>query len=175
MKIGGREVKGLTEEILVLPRLDGDVVFRARAVSDMKTFNKMCPMPKAPSMLVAGGFQSNVKDAGYLAQLNRHSELRLAYLMIKSLEPTGIEWDTVKMDDPNTWSNWEIDLSSAGFTDVEIQRVTVCVMQANSLDEGKLARAREAFLLGQGMSAQFSGPSTEPGSMPSGEPASDSE
>jgi hypothetical protein len=175
MKIRGKEVKGVSEEVLVLPRLDGNIVFKAKAVTDMELFQKMCPLPKAPSMLVAGGFQSNTADPNYLKMIQRHSELRMGYIMIKSLEPSEIEWDTVVLDQPQSWLNWREDLSKAGFTEVEIERITVCVLQANCLDESKLARAREDFLAGQGMLAKFSGLPTEPANTPSGEPVNDSE
>lgn len=175
MKIGGRDVNGVAEEILVLPRLDGDIVFKARAVTDMETFNRMCPLPKAPSVLVAGGFKANTEDPSYLEMVQKHSELRLAWVVINSLSPSEIEWDTVKIDKPQTWLNWQQDLLNAGFTSIEIERITVCVLQANCLDEGKLARAREAFLRGQGTLAKFSGQTSEPASTQSGEPASGSE
>jgi len=162
MKISGQEIKGPSEEVLVLPRLSGDIVFRARAVLDMTEFAVLCPLPKAPGRLTRDGFKSNTEDPSYRQQIDRHSNLRLAYLVIHSLEPSDIEWDTVNDEDPNSWLNWETDLSKSGFSAVEIQRVMVVVMQANSLDEGKLKEARDSFLLGQAQLKEVcSGQSTE--------------
>lgn len=173
MKIGGKQVSGPSEEVLVLPRLDGDIVLKARAVLDMDEFTNSCPLPKAPGMLTKDGFKSNTDAPAYREQLNLHSNLRFAFIALKSLEPSNIEWDTVTMDKPNTWANWEVDLRAAGFSGVEVQRITVLIMQANSLDEGKLKSAREAFLLGQAaMQAQCSGQSTEQLSTQSGQPVS---
>ena len=174
MRVGGKEIKGPAEEVLVLPRLDGDLVFRARAVRDYAMFQKMVHEPVAPSILVRGGHQKNYKDANYLQLLDRHSQLRLAFLVIKSLQE--VEWDTVDIADPNTWMNWEKDLIEGGLSDIEVQRVMGCVMTSNSLNEAKLVEAREAFLRGQGTTqVEFSGPATGPESTQSGVPVSDSE
>lgn len=175
MKISGVEPSGPSEEVLVLPRANGDIVFKARAVTDMTAFNNQCPPPKAPGRLVAGGkWEANVDAPAYREQLEKHAELRMGYIVINSLQ--DIEWDTVDIDQPSTWSNWMQDLKSAGFSDTEVNRVLVLCLQANCLDEAKLKEAREAFLLGQGaMKGQSSGLSTEQESTQFGEPAKDSE
>jgi hypothetical protein len=176
MKIAGVTPSGPTEEVLVLPRANGDVIFRARAVVDLDEFNAMCPMPKAPGMLTKDGFRANVDAPAYKEMVQRRSNLHMAYIVIKSLEPSEIEWDSVQDDKPDTWPNWEEDLKNAGFNSVEIQRIFVCCLQANSLDETKLKLAREAFLAGQGnQSGASTGQSTEPESTQSGEPATDGE
>jgi len=176
MKIGGQEVNGPAEEVLVLPRSNGDIIFRAEAVLDMDPFIAMCPMPKAPGVLTKDGFRPNTDAPAYRSELNRHSQLRFSYIAIHSLAPSAIEWDSVDFDNPSTWSNWETDLRKSGFSGVEIQRITVLIMQANALDEGKLKAAREAFLLGQAVrSEESSGQNTEQESTPPGQPVSDSE
>lgn len=173
MKIGGVEVKGPAEEVLVLPRPTAeDIVFRARAVLDMTHFNAMCPEPKPRKMIVAGGVKEDDRSPSYLADCQKHAQLRFAYIAIKSLEPSDIEWETVVMDKPDTWENWEKELRDAGLSSIEVNRVVICVMQANSLDEGKLEAARESFLRGLEVpSEKSSGPETEPETTPSGEPA----
>lgn len=151
MKIGGREVKGRCMEVLVLPRLDGDIVIKAEAVLDLAAFEALCPAPTAPSVMRAGGvFEPNLQDEGYRAREARFGQLRYDYICLKSLEPSQIEWEKVDLDKPETWGSWKQELRDAGFSNVEIQRIEVCVLQANSLDEEKLKSAREAFLRGQG-------------------------
>ena len=178
MKIGGVVVEGPSEEVLVLPRPTsphGDIVIRCRAVLDMTHFHNMCPEPKAKPVLVAGGFKPNEKDPGYLEQVANYSQLRFAYIALKSMEPSEIEWETVVMDQPSTWTKWEGELKEAGISAIEINRIVACVMQANSLDEAKLEKARESFLLGlaENPKEKSSGPDTEPSTTPSGEPAKD--
>jgi hypothetical protein len=171
MKIGGIEVKGPNEELLVLPRGDQQIVIRARAVLDMETFEKLCPEPKPPGKRTKDGFVPNPDDPGYKSVLEAYQNKRLAYLVIKTLEPSEIEWTTVNIDNPSTWTNYMKDLHDGGLSNIEINRVIVCVMQANALDEKKLEEARKLFLRGQVKeSEESSGQSTEQVTMPSGEP-----
>lgn len=149
MKIGGVEVKGLCEEILVLPRLDGDIVIRARAVTDLETFEKMCPAPVAPGIRTRDGFKPNLKDENYMQLQANYIAQKLAYICLKSLEPSEIEWTNVKLEDPSTWKDWQDELKAAGISEIECNRIVACVMQANALDEDKLKTARDVFLRGQ--------------------------
>lgn len=176
MKIAGVEVKGPNTEILVLPRPDGPIVIKAQAVCDMSDFDTICPLPKAPTKLTKDGPVQILKDPTYLSNLQAFGDRKMAYMVLKSLEPSQIEWETVDMGNPKTWPNWEKELRKAGFSDFEISRITMCAMQANSLDETKLREAREVFLRGQEEAdKKSSGPQTELENMPSGQPAKDSE
>lgn len=152
MKIGGVELNGPNEDILVLPRLNGpDLIFRARAIVDMGEFDALCKVPEAPGIRTAKeGFKKDYADGNYLSQMETYHERRVSYMIIKTLEPSEIEWDTVEIDNPGTWANWKKDLQSGGLSDNEIGQVVNCVASANSLDENKLKEARESFLRGQG-------------------------
>jgi hypothetical protein len=174
MKIGGVDPKTLPkEEILVLPRGEQEIVFRAVGIPDYDEFDKLCPEPKPPGKLTKDGWEANEDDPDYKSVLANHNAKRLAWMAVKSLEPSEIEWDSVVPSKPSTWTNWQKDLKEAGFSQVECNRVMQLVFQANCLDEEKLKRAREVFLLGQQPApSEFSGQSTEPENTPSGEPAS---
>lgn len=149
MKIGGVDPKTLpNEEYLVLPRQDQAIVLRARGLQDLQEFAKMCPEPTAPVKLTPNGTVPDPEQPGYKASLGEYQKRRLAYLVVKSLEPSEIEWDTVKTDVPATWMNWEQDLRANNFSQTECNLVLMLVMQANALDEAKLQKAREVFLRG---------------------------
>lgn len=176
MKIGGVDVGGPCEEVLVLPRLKGDVVIRTHAVMSMDEFDKLCPEPKPKKVLKAGGWQESTDDPTYKALMEEYGNRRWNYIALKSLEPSQIEWKHVDLGDPRTWEKWTEELAEAGFSSVEINRITVCVMQANALDEAKLEKARDAFLRGSGEEPEnTSGPQTGPQNTPSGELVNDSE
>ena len=177
MRIGGIEIKGPAEEVLVLPRLEGnDIVIRAQAVMDMDTFDALCPVPKPPGVRTKDGWKPNEKDETYQERVTQHGERRFAYMVIKSLEPSEIEWETVDLGDPSTWLGWTDEFKKAGISSTEVNRIIVCVMQANALDEAKLKEARDLFLRGPVLEPnEYSGPNTEPENTPSGKPASDSE
>ena len=172
MKIGGVEVKGPSEEILILPRLTGDIVIRARAVTELDEFTKRFPEPKPRGIRTAKkGFQPDVDDPVYKQEVATWNELYNAFLLIKSLEPSEIEWDHVDVEKPSTWGLWKQDLLEAGLSIMEVSRIVTCVSSANCLDEGKLERAREVFLRGlEEREKEFSGPEAEPPSTQSGEP-----
>jgi hypothetical protein len=149
MKIGGVDPKTLpTEEVLVLPRGSSQIVFRAQGLPDMEEFNKLVPEPKVPGKLTPQGYEPMPNDPNYVAVLTEYNKRRLSYLVVKSLAPSDIEWDTVKIESPGTWGNWEADLKANSLSQVECNLVLRLVMEANSLDESKLKRAREFFLLG---------------------------
>jgi len=173
MKIGGVDPSTLPiEEILVLPRGDQQIVFRATGVPDYDEFLKLCPEPKPPGKLVPSeGWVPNKDDPGYKSLKDAYDSKRLAWMVIKSLEPSEIEWDTVDPDNPSTWLNWDGDLKNAGMTQVECNRVMGLVFQANCLDEAKLAKAREVFVLGQQpVPSEFSGQATGATTTQSGGP-----
>ncbi len=151
MKIGGVTVTSC-EEVLVLPRTEGEnIPFRAQAVDINDEFNGRVPEPVPPMLLGKGGQQTpDLADQDYQKAVSHRNELRFAFMMIRSLEPSAIEWETVDINQPNTWLKWSDELMEAGLSEVEIKRVIDCVMSANSLDEEKIKAAREAFLRGQG-------------------------
>jgi len=176
MKIGGKEIGGLHEELLVLPRGEDQVVFKARAVADMDEFEKICPEPKAPGRLTKDGFVPNTKDENYKKMVDHYGDQRLAYMCILSLEPSDIEWEKVDIANPKTWRHWKEELKAAGITEIETNRIVQTVMRANSLDEAKLDEARATFVRGLEEQAEASsGLQAEPETTPSGEPAPASE
>lgn len=172
MKIGGKTVTAPPKELLVLHREPENIVFWGQAIPDMEEFHTLCPLQDPPGKLTKDGWVPDSNDPGYLTVLENHGKQRLGYMVIHTLEPSEIEWDTVKVDNPKTWTNWEADFLKAKFTQIEIQRIIQLVLDANSLNEEKLARAREDFLRGRVQVQQpISSPSTAPESLPSGEPA----
>lgn len=153
MKINGRIVKGPNYELVVIPRGNGDdnIVMKAMAVLSMDEFDKLCPTPTPPAKIKAGGEKEfNFQDKNYQLTMVRHGKQRLAWTIIESLRlgDNGIEWDKVKVDDCNTWENWETDFRDAGFSNVEVQRVMAGVFAANCLNEAMIESARATFLRG---------------------------
>jgi len=173
MKIAGIDPKTLSNEvILVLPRGETKIVFRAKGLPDMAEFDALCPTPKPPGKFTKDGWIPNLTDTTYQQVLGEWAKKKLGFTVFRSLAPSEIEWDSVKENDPRTWPNWEQDLKSAGLTQVECNRVLALVFEANALDDAKLQKAREVFLRGQEpMPEEFSSPRTEQPSTPSGGPA----
>ena len=134
----------------MLPRVGGEIVFKARGINDMDEFNRLCPEPQPPTLLTGDGKKkTDDKDKDYLAECEEYGRRKWGYIVVKSLEPSNIEWDTVKLEVPSTWANWDSELRANGITSVECNRVFSLALAANSLDERKLNKAREVFLRGR--------------------------
>jgi hypothetical protein len=173
MKIAGIDPTTLNQEtMLVLPRGETQIVFRAKGLKDMSEFNALCPLPKAPVKRTKEGIVSNTADSSYQQLMQQWGAKRLGFMVVKTLAPSAIEWDSVNIDDPETWTKWEDDLKNGGLTQFECNRVTALVMEANSLDDAKIERALAVFLAGQEQVAESaSGQPTEPANTSSGVPA----
>lgn len=171
MKIGGIDPKSMSPDYtLVLPRGEGMIVFKARGLADMDEFNKFVPEPVPPKKRTKDGIIDDVNATNYKTDMEHYGKRRLAYMVVKSLEPSEIEWEKIDLNNPGTWHNWEHDLKAAGFSNIECSRIVGLVLEANCLDENKLKQAREVFLRGpQPESAESNGQSTAPANTPSGE------
>jgi hypothetical protein len=171
MKIGGIDHKTLCNEcLLVLPRSEQNLVFRARGLKDMDVFNARCPQPKPPGKMTRDGVVPLDNDPAYQTVLGEWAKKRLGFIVVNSLEPSQIEWDSVNLDDPRTWTNWESDFRGGGLSEIECSRVLSLVLEANALDESKLQKARESFLLGQVQKSEATfGLASEQVNTPSGE------
>jgi hypothetical protein len=177
MKIGGIDPVQLSnEDFIVLPRGKQNIVIRAKALPDMDEFYALCPEPTPPGKLTKDGWVPEPNDEGFRAIKATWSLKRVAYMVIKSLEPSAIEWDIVDVSNPKTWNKWDEELRNNGITQIEVSRILHLVFEVNSLDEDKLQKARDFFQLGQEKAKlESSGQPTEPPTTQSGEPASTSE
>jgi len=174
MKIGGIDPTTLPSEVfLVLPRGDTEIIFRASPVQSMDEFEALCPKPNPPGKMTRDGWVPMPEDPTYQQLISEWGQKRLGYMILKSLEPSKVEWDTVNEADPRSWRNWSSDLRKGGLTDIECHRVMNLVLEANCLDEAKLKKAREVFLAGEAAKVASSGLPVAPQNTPSGAPASE--
>ncbi len=179
MKYKGRQLKGPREKVVPIIRSEeegGNIIFVVKGVVDIEPFYAICPGPKAPvDMLPGGKTRENIEDPGYKDELNRWWSKRSAWIAITSLRDSPeLEWDRVKFDDPNTWTEWQKELQEAGFVDGEIGRVLTAIMDVNGLSEALVEEARQSFLTTRANQASGqSSPTVAPASTPSGTPASE--
>ncbi len=178
MKLNGKKVEGPNEEVVVIPRRSGNLVFKARAVLDYDIFDAACPTPQPREVLKPGGERTLLIDEkAYLEAMNEWSANKTNWMVLKSLEATeSLEWETVNMDNPGTWANYRDELQAASLSPMEIARIVNAVIAACGLDQRKIDEATEAFLAGlaeEQLGECF--PGSEQSDTPSGEVASDSE
>jgi len=148
MKIHGHKIEGANEELIAIPRGDDSIIFKARAIPNYDEFDELCPTPEVPKKkMISGRELPNPSDPAHKKALEEHNKRQTAYLIIKSLEATeGLEWETVDLQNPETWLGYEQELRDSGFSEVELGRIVRGVFIANSLDEAKVEEAKERFL-----------------------------
>lgn len=175
MKINGVKVEGAYEEVVVIPRITGNLVFRARAIADYERFEKLCPQPKAPFIQYAGHAQAtqNIEDPDYLEKFQEWAEQKSHWMILESLKATeGLEWETVEMGDSSTWKNYSNEMTESGLSPAEQARIVMCVSQANGLDQSKIDEATASFLADQAARlVKENSPASAPLATPSGVPA----
>lgn len=177
MKLNGRELKKSNSHLIVIPRVNEEpIVLTAQAVLDYNQFETLCPDPKPPTRMKAGGEKlANYKDPRYILAVESHSRRRMSWLVLESLRlgSPDLTWDTIDYGDPNTWERYEVELRESGFNWAEIGMIVQGCLIANSLDESKIEEARASFLASrevEGSPSSFQ--EEELSDMPSGEPVS---
>lgn len=152
MKYKGEKLKGKNKDILVLLRGNEQIVFIAEAVDNVDDFNKLVPLPEAPTRIMPGGSKvSNPDDPTFKTLLREFAQKKTDFYIIQSLKSTDLEWETIDFEKPETWRNWEKELKE-DFTEIEISRITNLVLSVNALDDEMLDNARRDFLVAQAQS-----------------------
>ena len=145
--IGGQAIAGPKQKLLVLPRDEGDIVFRFIAINDDEEFFKLCPAPTPPRKWAKdkGNF-TDTKDDSYLQKLAKWRSQKAHWYFLKSVAPSNITWETVNMDDPETWGNYELELKMSGLSNGERDAIFTIFGECNAVSDEMLIEARERFL-----------------------------
>lgn len=156
MKIKGVDLGKPYIETIVIPRGVGCIAFQAQAVLDYTDFFALCPVPEAPKAVrrdkTTGAMidYRDVEDVKYKAAIMAWSVKKVSWMVIKSLEATPeLEWDTIRLGEPDTWTNYEKELKDANFSASEIDRIIDGVTTACGLNEAKIKEATASFLAGR--------------------------
>ena len=150
MKIGGQLISRPKDEIIVIPREGENIVFKAQAVLDYTEFDKLCPEPQPTIRKYPDGREELVtQSADFIKKRDNWATKRSNWLIIESLRVTeALEWDTVDLSDPETWSNYRNELEQV-FTTGEVNAIIGGVLRANSLDDKRFEEAKNQFLAQQ--------------------------
>jgi hypothetical protein len=154
MKLFDKTVDAMPEEVVVIPRQTGDLIFKAKPVLDYSEFDALCPRPKPKLRVLASGEQMpQTESKDFQEALSEYATRRFNWMILKSLEATpGLQWDTVKMDDPNTWAGYEKELGDV-LSSLQVAKIIGIVIAACGLDENKIAEATKSFLAGQAVTS----------------------
>jgi len=156
MKIFGKKIDKPNNVFVVIPRESGDIVFEIQSVLDFDEFDAVCPEPTMPIATNQKTGESKPQETkSFKKKASEYSDMKMAYLVIKSLEATeGLEWETVKLNDPKTYGNYIKELEESGLVANDVAKIVDGVLEANSLDDKKYAEARSRFLASRSKKAK---------------------
>lgn len=151
MKLKGKVPGAPKPRYCVIEREDDQFVFRIDAVLDYTDFDKFCPEPTPPQILKPGGKVFGApNDPSHLKALEAHGQYKTHWTILKALANTEeLEWDEVKLDDPDTWHLYVDEFRSAGLTEGEIAYLVTQIYENLGIDEKKMTEARDRFLRSQ--------------------------
>jgi len=148
MKIHGRTIEPEVT-VIALPRQGDDLRFVFKLVENFDEFNKLCPQPQPRMITRKGETQSSpdLDDPAYKKQWDEWVDRKSTWLFIQSIRGTeGLEFDTIKDNDPATWSNWVDEMRASGIHDAETAQLMSAMITAQGLDSSKIEEATENFL-----------------------------
>lgn len=149
MKLKGMKKAPLNVEVVVLPRSEGtELVFKFRAVLNIDEYEKQYPKPNAP-YLRRPGQQNATPDFDnpkYREQLTEWSKQQTLWLFLQSIKETeDLEWETVELNNPETWKNIEKELEDFGINSYEHAHLINAMLKVNALSDDHIREARERF------------------------------
>jgi hypothetical protein len=151
MKIKGKDIEKPAEQVVVFPRQNEDIIFKAKPVTNYEDFDKLCPTPQPESIMKPGGVISeDIESPKYKKAMDDWATKKMHWMVLKSLEATDdLEWDTVDMSDPETYENYMKELEEAGITGVEANKLMEIIQDACGLNQDKIDEATRTFLATQ--------------------------
>ena len=148
MKLGDKTLEPF-RDIAIIPRGSDNLIFHFQTVLDVDNFEDKHPQPDPPTVTTPDGATTlDRKDPDYLQESVDWINRMYDYTFLKSIEITpDLEWETVDMDNPETWHNFDKELSIF-LSRAEINLLIMKSREVNGLDERKLEAARADFLSG---------------------------
>lgn len=178
MKVNGVTVDKSTALFgpLTFKRGDAFLAFYAQPVWDLEEFHALCPYPENTyTRFTKNGKEPDPDAPAWRELVSRYQRKRWGYVVLKSLEPSKIEWEGVSIEDPSTWDKVEAELSS-NLGLYEFAKVMQLVDEANAIDDAKLEEnAQSFFLMLQKADTEKNSQAAEAESSDSSERVSDSE
>jgi hypothetical protein len=149
MKIAGEKVSLPPGDVAVFPRANGNLIFYIEPIQSWEPFDELHPRPKPPKILKRGNQIEDLEDPTFQKQIQAWGELRQNWLMIQALthDKNELEWEHVKLDQPQTWSEVRRELTEAGLIETEQWYLIRKIYEVNALTEQALETARSNFLL----------------------------
>lgn len=149
MLINGERINVPFRREIRFPRVEGDIVFTAEAVSVSEHFDKHCPAidPKIERDKDNNIVKVKVDDPKYIAAVQERNDRKFDLQVIKSL--TNVVWDTVDLEDPSSWKNWKKEALACGLSDLEVIDLVNRVFETMRPSAALIKEQKESFLAKQ--------------------------
>lgn len=155
MKINGIAVKIERETIIPILSKKDQFYLIGKPIASYEPFDELCERPQPRMGGEPGKERPMIEAREYREALTAYSRKFNAWLVVATLvevaDESGkrypMEWDTVKVDEPDTLEKWEEELREInGLSEADIQRVMMEVMRCNQMDEQMIEAAKDHFL-----------------------------
>ncbi len=124
-------------------KIDNNIYLEANVVIDFSPFEDLCPLPDPPVIDNVPDYN----DADYRLKIIERNEKKIDWVFLESIKETkDLEWETVKMEDPETWANYHDELRKIGINEIQEKAITQQVLNVNVMDEERMEEARDSFL-----------------------------
>lgn len=146
MRLKGKTYKLPIEE-LVFQRGDDFIYFKLQGITSLEEYDAIVVKPQPPTISEPGRpVYQDLQDPKYIQAAAEYSKQQIDYLVIKALSATeGLEWETVSITDPHTWSEWRNELLTLGLTHYEVEQVATSALRVHGAT-GQTKSVRDAFL-----------------------------
>jgi len=146
--VGGvkAEKQGVLKPVVFTNGRAQPLAFFVRGVDSLDEFRGLVPKPK-PSQGVwtkDKGWTQDEMSPAYIDSMRVYLQMRWDWQTIKTLEPSNIEWERVRLHEPKTWKHVHEELRET-LSENEYILVMEKVEEANTLNKDMLEENRETF------------------------------
>jgi hypothetical protein len=162
MKLNGQKLYAVHKKTLRFPRgeqpeiVEGKptgrkvpffVEITVQAVVDESAVAKLLPQPTPPIRIMSSGQKVAVfDDPKFKDAIDAWATKKANWISLVSLQATeNLEWETVDMNNPDTWGNFREELTQAGFTQAEQNKIQLAINQVNGLTPDNMEAALQSF------------------------------
>lgn len=125
------------------------IAFFAQPVWSWDEFNEQFPRPEPKAgevVFTKHGQQPDYDAPGYKQRIEQHNSRRWGFMILKSLEPSEVEFDNTSLTKPETWDQVEEILKRDEFSEFEFACIGNLIEEANGINSQKLEENKMDFL-----------------------------
>lgn len=145
MKMPGLNLASKRSMVVPIPRGPDTVEFHLTYVNDYSEFEALVPYPQMQEFIGKNG-RERKETPDFKKELDEYSLKKGYWIIYQTLKETpGLEWDTVKENDPDSWVKINDELKAAQFSDKEIAHLYEQVWSVNGMNQKLLDDALKLF------------------------------